>query len=210
MLEKLPEVIGHVLREQRAGIDKTAFRRFDLRGGLNAIRVMSLAFADHAPIPALYTADGDGRSPPLSWSGVPAAATSVVLLVEDADAPMPQPFVHAIAVDLPGGEDGALAEGALSSEPGEGPALHLGRHSLLGSGWLPPDPPPGHGVHRYAFQLFALAGEGDFAETPGRDELIDAIAERAIASGCLLGTYERPDTAIRVDAAAPTGVAPAT
>jgi Raf kinase inhibitor-like YbhB/YbcL family protein len=209
MLEKLPDVIGHALREQRAGIEKTAFRRFDLRGGLNAIRVMSLAFGDHAPIPALYTADGDGRSPPLSWSGVPETATSVVLLVEDADAPTPQPLVHAIAVDLPGG-DGALAEGALSAEAGDAATPHLGRHSLLGSGWLPPDPPPGHGVHRYAFQVFALQGDGVFSGTPGRDDVLEAIAERAVASGCLVGTYERPDTAIRVEDVAPGGVAPAT
>jgi hypothetical protein len=194
MLEKLPDVVGHALREQRAGIDKTAYRQLDLRGGTAAITLTSLAFADHAPIPALYTADGPGHSPPLAWSGVPVAARSLVLIVEDADAPTPQPLVHAIAVDISPHETG-LAEGALTSDD-EGPKT--GRNSYLGKSWLPPDPPPGHGVHRYAFQIFALAEGEAFSGTPGRDAVLDALRDRALASGCLIGTYERPDTSIKV------------
>ena len=76
MLEKLPDVVGHALRDQRAGLDATAFRLIDLRQGLGAIEVKSLAFADHGPIPALYTADGEGLSPPLQWIGVPTSAAS--------------------------------------------------------------------------------------------------------------------------------------
>lgn len=204
MLEKLPDVIGHVLRDQRAGLEQTAHRRVDLRGGAGAITVTSLAFVDHGPIPALYTADGDGRSPPLAWSGVPPAATQVVLIVEDADAPTPQPLVHAIVVGLPPG-DGALAEAALSpgaDETGDASASapdawHTGRNSFLGTHWLPPDPPPGHGVHRYVFQLFALEAGADFGDTPGRDDVLHAIAEHGLASGWLFGTYERPDASIR-------------
>ena len=89
MLEKLPDAIGHALRGQRAGLEKTAFQAVDLRGGMAALTVTSLAFADHAPIPERYTADGAGLSPPLQWRGAPAAATSLVLIVEDADAPTP-------------------------------------------------------------------------------------------------------------------------
>src|SRR6185295_13476540 len=114
MLEKLPDLIGHALRGQRAGLDKTAYHAVDLRGGMAALSVGSLAFADHAPIPERYTADGEGVSPPLHWSGVPAAAASVLLIVEDADSPTPQPLVHAIVVALPSG-DGALQEAALPS-----------------------------------------------------------------------------------------------
>ncbi len=210
MLEKLPDAIGHALRDQRAGLEQTAFRRYDLRGGLAAIHVTSLAFVDHGPIPALYTADGEGRSPPLAWTGVPEAAVTVLLLVEDADSPTPHPLVHAIAVDLPPG-DGALAEGALAGDDASGEAIHLGRNSFLGSGWLPPDPPPGHGVHQYAFQLFALTAGDDFGATPGREAVLEAIEARGIASGCLIGTYERPDASIPLDAAVPAfgGATPA-
>ena len=194
MLEKLPDSLGHALRHQRAGLEKTVFQRLPLRNGQAAIDVRSLAFVDHAAIPARYTADGIGCSPPLQWSGVPEAARSLVLIVEDADAPMPSPLVHAIAVNLPG-EDGALPEGAI--DKGTPADLDLGRHSMLGTGWLPPDPPPGHGPHRYAFQLFALADGPAFEGHPGRDTVTDVLVERAIASGCLVGTYERHDTTIK-------------
>ena len=204
MLEKLPDVIGHALRDVRAGLDSTVFNQSGLRTGLAAITVSSLAFADHAPIPVRYTADGPGVSPPLQWQGVPVGTASVVLMVEDADAPTPRPLVQAIVVDLPGDANGALAEGALSGPDHDSTALHEGRNSFLSAGWLPPDPPPAHGQHRYVFQVFALAAPQDgstFAATPGRDEVLHAIRSRGLASGCLVGTYERHDTSIRTTSA---------
>lgn len=197
MLEKLPDLVGHALRGQRAGLEKTAFQAVDLRGGMAALTVTSLAFADHAPIPERYTDDGEGVSPPLQWSGVPQAAASVLLIVEDADSPTPQPLVHAIVVGLPAG-DGALPEAALPSRDHDGTGLQVGRNSYLQASWLPPDPPPGHGVHRYAFQVFALEAGADFDGEPGREAVLEAIRDHGLASGCLIGTYERPDTSIGV------------
>lgn len=209
MLEKLPDALGHALRNARAGLEKIAFHKVDLRNGTAAIEVSSLAFADHAPIPPRYTADGEAVSPPLQWRGIPANAASLVLIVEDADSPTPEPLVHAIAVDLEPAE-GGLAEAALTSEE-----VKTGRNSYLMQSWLPPDPPPGHGQHRYAFQIFALAAGEPFSGTPGRDDVLKALESRAIASGCLIGVYERDNT-IKVDqgaeatpAAAPADLAPA-
>jgi Raf kinase inhibitor-like YbhB/YbcL family protein len=204
MLEKLPDVIGHALHGVRAGLDEIVFNTLGLREGLASISLSSLAFADHAPMPARYTADGDGLSPPLAWTGVPDAAASVVLLVEDADSPTPSPLVHAVVVGLPVG-DGALAEGALPSADHEGVGLHVGRNSYLQTAWLPPDPPPGHGLHRYAFQIYALRAVPLFSDSPGRDEVIDALREHAMASGLLIGTCERSDGSIRIEDGAPAG-----
>ena len=111
MLEKLPGAVGHALREQRAGLENTAFRLIDLRAGMGALEVKSLAFVDHAPIPAQYTADGPGISPPLQWIGVPSDAASLVLIVEDADAPTPHPLVHAIVIGLDGADAALAAQG---------------------------------------------------------------------------------------------------
>lgn len=195
MLEKLPELVGHALRDRRAGLAKLVFNRCGLRGGHGTLQVSSLAFADHAPIPARYTADGEGESPPVQWQGIPAGAASLVLVVEDADAPMSEPLVHAIVVDLPGG-DGGLPEAAIKSAGHEGQHVHEGRNSYLRAGWLPPDPPPGHGEHRYAFQLFALGPGEPFQGKPGRDDVLQAIQERGLASGLLIGTYARPDGSV--------------
>ena len=211
MFENLPGAIGHALRNTRAGLDHIVFNGIDLRAGMSALTVTSLAFADHGPLPVPYTADGEGLSPPLQWQGVPPGAGSLLLIVEDADAPTPRPLVHAIAVDLPA-EDGSLPEGALNRSADDddagagagtvGPDLTIGRNSFLQTGWLPPDPPPGHGVHRYAFQLFALTAGPAFDGTPGRDAVVEALKERALASGLLIGTYERPDGSGKVGEAA--------
>lgn len=193
MLEKLPDVVGHVLHEQRAGLDKLAIHKVELREGLGMIQVRSLVFVDHGPLPPLYTADGTGLSPPLRWTGVPPGATSLVLMVEDADSPTPQPLVHAIVVGMPANQD-HLPEGAISElQPEEDDQLKVGKHSLLRPGWLPPDPPPGHGIHRYAFQIFALASNPGFSSTPGREEVLEAVRMHGIAAGWTMATYERPD-----------------
>ena len=207
MLENLPDFVGHALRDQRAGLDQIAFNRMPLRAGQGALALASLAFVDHGPLPELYTADGEGRSPPLQWTGVPPATTSLVLLVKDADSPTPHPLVHAIAVGL-APADGSLQSGALDDGDAPGDA-QLGRNSYLRHGWLPPDPPPGHGPHRYAFQLFALGGDDPLPDSPGRDAVLALLEERAIASGLLIGTYERHDTTVDAGDSVPAGAAPA-
>jgi Raf kinase inhibitor-like YbhB/YbcL family protein len=191
MLEKLPEAVGQLLGGQRAGLDKILFNTFDLREGTAKITLTSPAFIDHGPIPPQYTADGEGLSPEIDWNGVPPSTASLALIVEDADSPTPAPLVHAIAVDIDPKRI-QLQEGELQeTDHGKNTALSLGRNSFLRQAWLPPDPPPGHGFHRYAFQLFALADGKPFKDAPGRQELIEALRERAIASGCLIGTYTR-------------------
>jgi phosphatidylethanolamine-binding protein (PEBP) family uncharacterized protein len=110
----------------------------------------------------------------------------VVLLVEDADSPTPAPLVHAIAWRLaPAATE--LAEGGLN--PGGHAAL--GANSFLRPGWLPPDPPPGHGAHRYGFQIFALDHDPDLGAMPGRRALVKALRGHTLARGLLVGIYQR-------------------
>src|SRR5215468_10402113 len=79
---------------------------------------------------AKYTADGAGVSPPLQWKGVPDAAGSVVLLVEDADSPTRHPLVHAIAYDLSGHR---MQRGALSNPRGISVLAQMRRNSFHGT-----------------------------------------------------------------------------
>ena len=192
MLEKLPAKLGRAAQGIRAGAEDLAIADTELTGVNASIEVSSEAFGYNEPIPAQYTADGEGLSPPLEWRCVPMNAEAVVVLVEDADSPTPRPLVHAIVWDLPG-SDAALPEGVLPStrDSGDPASEHLGRNSALSATWMPPDPPPGHGTHRYVFQVFALDIVPRFESRPGRAELLDRIKGHVIAKGMLIGTYER-------------------
>ena len=188
MFEHLPAHVGHALRRVRPGLDKILCNDPALADA-PVLPVHSRAFDDGAPLPQRYTADGEGLSPPVQWHHVPAGARSIVLVVEDADSPTPKPLVHAIVWNLPG-EDGVLGEGVLNAMHATG-SQDLGRNSLLQHAWLPPDPPPGHGPHRYAFEVFALDCVPAHGEAPGRGRLLELLRGHVLASGLLLGTYER-------------------
>ncbi|MFZ5748701.1 MAG: YbhB/YbcL family Raf kinase inhibitor-like protein [Pseudomonadota bacterium] len=196
MLEHVPHWLGSALKGVRAGADKLAIVQPEL-GGFAALRLASPAFADGARLPVRFTADGAGVSPPLFWNAVPEGTERLALIVEDADAPAPSPLVHAIVWDLPPDTE-QLGEGAIRPDGVGGiDGRDVGRHSLFGEGWLPPDPPTGHGEHAYAFQLFALAGCGDVGDTPGRGEIMRAMAGKVLAAGLLTGTYSRGQEAPR-------------
>ena len=197
MLEHVPHWLGAALQGMRAGADKLAIVQPGLGGGFGTLDLSSPAFADTAMLPPRFTADGEGVSPPLVWGNVPAGTAMLALLVEDPDAPALQPLVHAIVWGLPA-DAGRLAEGAIAGD-GAGTAAggDVGRNSYLSQGWLPLDPPTGHGEHRYVFQLFALgAGTPHPGETPGRAAVLDAMAGHVLAAGLLVGVYSRDATRI--------------
>lgn len=194
MLEHIPAWLGHAMSGLRAGTDKLAIVHLGDR--FETLDLTSPAFAHEGRMPPRFTTDGDGVSPPLVWSEPPVGTARMVLIVEDADAPAPQPLVHAIVWGLEA-DAGHLAEGAIAAG-GERDAVgrDVGRNSYLREGWLPPDPPSGHGEHRYAFQLFAIdADAADVGPTPGRSAVIDAIAGHVLAAGLLIGTYSRDEEA---------------
>jgi Raf kinase inhibitor-like YbhB/YbcL family protein len=194
VLEKLPESVGHALINQRAGMDSVLYNELFRQRSAARLDLSSQAFVFNGRLPVRFTADGDGLSPPLSWDGVPREAESLALIVEDADSPTPHPLVHAIVVGLLAGR-GSLDEGALNSPDHVGAGVETGQNSFFRRAWLPPDPPRGHGEHRYVFQVYALRAGATFSEAPGRREFIATILDRAIAVGCLIGTYERSERA---------------
>ncbi len=208
MLEHIPNWLGTLLRNVRAGHEKLVVAQADLGLGSQAIDLSSPAFAAGARLPERFTADGAGISPPLLWGEVPAGTRALALIVEDPDAPAPQPLVHAVVWGLPGDER-RLAEGAIARDGAGGPdGRDVGRNSYLAEGWLPPDPPTGHGQHDYVFQLFALAEAPDIGANPGRADVVAAMAGRVLAAGILIGTYSRGELAMPPGHAMP-GLAPA-
>jgi hypothetical protein len=149
------------------------------------LQLTSSAFAADAAIPVRHTCNGQDLSPPLSWSGVPAAAKSLALICEDPDAPGGT-FYHWGLYDLPA-DLGALAEGA--SMPKGAKAVHNDFGSI---GYRGPCPPKGHGSHHYHFRLFALSSPHlAIAERAGCKQLLAALRPHIVVSAELVGVFAR-------------------
>lgn len=191
MLEHVPEWLGKLLGNIHAGHNKLVITQPGIAAGAR-LDLTSPAFVNGTRLPERFTDDGDGVSPPLSWSAAPAGTTSFALIIEDPDAPAPQPLVHAVVWNLAAATR-TLVEGALTKDRLTPPAgSAVGSNSFLAQGWLPPDPPTGHGSHDYVFQLFALAASADLGSKPGRSEVVAAMRGNVLATGVLVGTYSRP------------------
>jgi len=206
MLQHVPHWLGKALTSVRAGHDKLTIARVPLEGA-KPLSFGSPAFGHGAGLPERFTADGEGVSPPLTWSGVPDSTTALALIVEDPDAPVPRPMVHAIVVDIDPSLNG-LREGSILPDSAGENGKDVGKNSRLAEGWLPPDPPTGHGNHDYVFQLFALRGDKPAEEpSPGRSDFLKYLNGRVIAAGVLIGTYSRGEEAAIGDVEAAPAVA---
>ena len=192
MLEHLPGWLGGMLRNFRAGHSKLMIVQPELEIGDTVIDLTSPAFAYGARLPVRFTADGEGVSPPLVWNDVPEGTASLALIVEDPDAPALQPLVHALVWNL-SADERRLPEGAIARDATE---AKIGRNSFFADGWLPPDPPTGHGSHDYVFQLFALSETADIGAHPGRSGFMRAITGHVLGAGMLVGTYSRGEDAV--------------
>ncbi|MBW2370345.1 MAG: YbhB/YbcL family Raf kinase inhibitor-like protein [Deltaproteobacteria bacterium] len=150
----------------------------------------SNAFANGDAIPIKYTCDGDDLSPQLKWEGVPEHAQSLVLIVDDPDAPDPKApkmtWVHWILYNIPpdatGLPEGVIAEG-LPSRTEEG----LNDWKRVGYG----GPCPPIGRHRYFHRLYALDTVLKGMRKPTRSQVEAAMRGHIIAEAELVGTYEK-------------------
>ena len=189
MLEHVPAAVGKALQGVRPGPERLTINKH-FADVSETIGLSSTMFEHGSPMPADVSEDGRKLSPPLAWRGVPPGCAEIILVVEDADSPTPEPLVHAIVLGLPG-QDGSLAQGALLSTGSAGEGHKQGKTSFLKADFLPPDPPAGHGPHRYAFQIFALDRPAVVGREPGRGAVVEAMKGHVVAKGLLIGTYER-------------------
>lgn len=158
-------------------------------GGLAmSLAISSTAFPPGGEIPAAHTCEGKDASPPLAFSGVPAGARSLALVVDDPDAPDPKAprttWVHWVLYDLPPSATG-LAEAVKQLPPG----TRQGLNDWKRTGWGGPCPPVGR--HRYFFKLYALdAVLGDLG-TPTKARLEAAMKGHVLVQAELVGTYQK-------------------
>ena len=147
----------------------------------------STAFEFGKRIPTRYTCDGEDVSPPLSWKGIPEGTQSLVLVVEDPDAPRGT-FIHWIIYNIPPNLPG-LPEGVPRKRELENGALQ-GINDFGVIGYRGPCPPPGK-PHRYFFILRALDTKPALGPGASRAELEEAIKGHVLGEARLMGTYGR-------------------
>jgi Raf kinase inhibitor-like YbhB/YbcL family protein len=114
-----------------------------------------------------------------------------VLLVDDPDAPTPEPWVHWVLYKLPATVR-ALLPGIPPTRSIAGLSGVLqGKNSWGGIGWRGPSPPRGHGVHHYHVKLYAL--DSPLPDTGGWDkrELLAAMHGHVLGEAEIVGTYAR-------------------
>ena len=148
---------------------------------MDTMKISSTAFIQKGHIPAKYTCDGADISPPLKIENIPAGTKSLVLIVDDPDAPAGT-WVHWVVWNI----DPSTREIKEDSVP---QSASQGMTDFRRQAYGGPCPPSG--THRYFFKLYAL----DSLLTPGpratKTAVENAMKGRILAQAELVGLYAR-------------------
>ena len=154
------------------------------------MQLSSSAFTQGGSIPPTFTCEGSDTSPQLSWSGTPAAAKSLALIVDDPDAPDPakpqRVYVHWVVYNLPP-ETSSLAENA--SKGGMPAGSIQGKNDWGKQEYGGPCPPIGR--HRYFFKLYALDSAVSIGDAADKKTLEAAMHGHILAQAEIMGTYQK-------------------
>ncbi len=142
------------------------------------LHVSSPAFENNKLIPAKYTCDGDDVSPPLTIGSIPEGTKSLVLIVDDPDAPMGT-WDHWVVWNIP--PTRSIAEGTV---PGTEGLNTYRRHSYGG-------PCPPSGTHRYFFKVYALDTVLSLSSNATKRDVEKAMPGHVLAKGEVIGLYRR-------------------
>jgi Raf kinase inhibitor-like YbhB/YbcL family protein len=140
--------------------------------------IVASDFEHNQPIPKRYTCDGEDINPPLAIEGIPEETKSLVLIVDDPDAPVGT-WVHWVVWNIP--VTSAIAE---NSVPGKEGFNSWNRNSYGGA--CPPD-----GTHRYFFKVYALDIVLDLGVNANKADVEKAMKGHIVAQGELIGLYGR-------------------
>lgn len=156
---------------------------FNAQGLAMSLTLLSDVFKHGELIPQHYTCDGEDVSPPLAWRGVPTKAQSLVLIMDDPDAPVGM-WDHWILFNIPVAAT-SLAEGAYPLPSGAEEGVNSwGRRGYGGP--CPPDK-----MHRYFFKLYALDTALDLLHGAKKSQIEAAMKGHIVAQTELMGKYDR-------------------
>jgi Raf kinase inhibitor-like YbhB/YbcL family protein len=154
-----------------------------------ALLIKSSAFAPNGAIAIRYTCESDDVSPPLEWSGVPERTKSLVLIVDDPDAPDPAApkmvYVHWVLYNIPPSATG-LPEGVTKAQLP--PGARDGKNDFGNTGYGGPCPPIGR--HRYFFKLYALDTVLGDLGTATKADVEAAMRGHVIEQAEVIATYQ--------------------
>ena len=145
------------------------------------MKISSSAFESNQNIPVKYTCDGDNVNPPLEFKDVPPQAVSLVLIVDDPDAPAGT-WAHWTVWNI----DPATTSIAENSVP---PKAIAGQTSAGQNTYGGPCPPSG--AHRYFFKLYALDTKLSLSSFSLKADLEKAMENHILAQAELVGLYSR-------------------
>ncbi|BAZ53291.1 PEBP family protein [Nostoc sp. NIES-4103] len=153
---------------------------------VKAMKLESTAFDANGLIPAKYTCDGEDISPPLIWDEVPRGTQSIVLIVDDPDAPG-RTFIHWVVYNIPA-TIRQLPEkiAAVKTLPNGGVQ---GKNDFGKLGYGGPCPPGG--IHRYFFKIYALDQELNLSAGATKNQILAAMESHVLAKADLIGRYQR-------------------
>ena len=154
-----------------------------------AMTLTSPAFKPNGHIPSKYTCEGDDISPPLAWNGVPEGTKSLVVIIDDPDAPDPKApqrvWVHWVVYNIPPNTK-SLPENASKTGLPQGTAVGLNDFKKTGYG----GPCPPIGRHRYFHKLYALDNTLDLKGAT-KSQIEQAMKGHVLANAELIGTYQK-------------------
>ncbi len=163
------------------------------------ISVTSSAFDHHGMVPESNSAYGENVSIDLTWADLPEGTQQLALICDDPKVVeigmMEQPFVHWVMYNIPASASGLPAglpsDATLEMDGLEGAVNGL--NGLRRPGYFGPRPPANGQLHAYHFRVYALDDALDLEPGLGKAELLDAMEGHVLATGMLMGHYERKE-----------------
>jgi Raf kinase inhibitor-like YbhB/YbcL family protein len=178
------------VNDSTVAASSTALTDTESRSTAMALKLASSAFQQGGAIPSKYTCEGQDVSPPLAWSGTPAGAKSIAMIVDDPDAPDPakpqRVYVHWVVYNIPVGTN-SLSENA--SKSGMPSGAVQGKNDWGKAEYGGPCPPIGR--HRYFFKLYALDTALTGLSAATKADLERSMQGHILDSGELMGTYQK-------------------
>lgn len=144
------------------------------------MKIESPSFKNNEMIPSKYTCDAENINPPITISGISQDAKSLVLIVDDPDAPA-KTWVHWTVWNIDP-KTTEILENSIPQDAVEG-VTDFGTPGYGG-------PCPPSGTHRYFFKLYALDTTLDLSSSATVEDIQEAMEGHILDSVELIGLYE--------------------